>query len=179
MIEFAETRRPDGTRLGTLASRAGCQKSVRVSIRNETRNSIARLSTNTRDSTSSALSTSATIIVSLRLNRSARTPDTAPNNPGSMRAVKGTRIPVTPPIWSARAIVANSATQSPKLDTTPAHHRRAKGPLLTRLNGRALCPAPSTMADTIPSFAACFSSTTRGVNSGTLPGEDLTFLKSA
>src|SRR3990172_5064509 len=146
-MELAATRRPVGTRLGTLASRAGCQNSVRVSMRNETRNSMARLSTNTSERTRRALATSAVTIVNLRLNRSARTPDTAPNKPGSMRAERGTRIPATPPSSSASAIVANNATQSPKLEKTPAHHRRANEPRRTRLNGRVFSAAPFTIGE--------------------------------
>ena len=48
---------------------------------------------------------------------------------------------------TTRVKAANSATQSPKLDTTPAHHRRANGPRRTRLNGREFWDGPSTMGD--------------------------------
>ena len=94
---------------------------------NEIANSCGSEWTNTSDTARSARPRSHTTIVTFRLNRSARTPAAAPNRPGNILAVSGTRIPVTPPIASASAIVANRATQSPKLDARPAHQRRENG----------------------------------------------------
>ncbi len=91
-----------------------------------------RFSTNTRLSTNTPRPTSDTIIMILRLKRSARTPPTATkNSPGRSRATSGTRMAVSawaPPSRAANVRVANSATQSPMLENSPAHHSRANGP---------------------------------------------------
>ena len=112
-----------GTRLGTVASLAGCHIIVASSSRALATNSPIRVSTNGSVTSTSARPMSQATITRLRLSRSTITPTAvARKNPGATRVASTRAMAVlfepSGASWLARAIVAKSPSQSPVADTT-------------------------------------------------------------
>ena len=124
---FADASWSGSTRLGTDASLAGPQSSVRTSSANENTTSQPMLSTNGSSASSVARPMSHHTITFRRSNRSMMTPPTVPRKkPGTTRATM-TRLTAAPELSDTRAAMARiamSPIQSPVLEMTWATQSR-------------------------------------------------------
>ena len=106
---------------------AGDHSSVRISSRNEARNSPSSVSTNGSVATMADRPMSQMTIVRRRSHRSISTPPTgARKNPGTMRAAitRPTAAELPCDTRAASATTATRPIQSPRLETTWAIHSR-------------------------------------------------------
>jgi len=130
--ELAEASWSDSTRLGTDASFAGLHMSVSISIRNEITTSSTRSWKNGNSASRTARPMSHVTITLRRSHRSISAPPTgASTKPGSIRAIITRPIPVPPDTDWARARMASSPIQSPRLEENCAANSRKNGPLRT------------------------------------------------